>query len=129
MNRLAPKVHPLVAALLAAPSTIQDAVRDHGTPLNVVFPEILRENATGFRDAKIFYAHKANRSRSLVRAALDCGLGIVVREQHAAETAFCRPNEYPTQRRRRESVSNRLSRATLLHRRRSHPEHRIGILI
>lgn len=75
MNRLAPRIHPLVAAFLPA---VRKAVEQHGTPLNVVFPQILQENAAAFHGGKVFYAHKANRSRSLVRAALDSGIGIDV---------------------------------------------------
>jgi diaminopimelate decarboxylase len=84
VNRLAPRIHPLPAELLASPATVTATADRYGTPLHIVFPQVLAENAAGFRAVldearlahRIFYAHKVNRSRSLVRAAGRAGIGV-----------------------------------------------------
>jgi diaminopimelate decarboxylase len=76
----------MVQALLARKDLLRDLVDQYGTPLNVVFPQVFKENATLFQQtlnryslrSRIFYAHKTNQSSSLVRAAADAGIDIDV---------------------------------------------------
>ncbi|MEU8778936.1 Y4yA family PLP-dependent enzyme [Streptomyces sp. NPDC048606] len=82
---LEPRLAPRLAALLGAAPFLHMLVDALGSPLNVLVPDQIAENAEGFRSVyrrhhlggRIHFAHKANRSRSLVRrltttdAALD----------------------------------------------------------
>ena len=86
MIGLPPRVHPLVGSFLAREDLLADLLLRWGSPLNLVFPEIFRGNVTSFRHVvdrlglryRIHYAHKANQSRSFVRAALEEGIGVDV---------------------------------------------------
>ena len=86
MIGLPPRVHPLVGSFLAREDLLADLLLRWGSPLNLVFPEIFRDNVTSFRHVvdrlglryRIHYAHKANQSRTFVRAALDEGIGVDV---------------------------------------------------
>lgn len=83
---LPPRIHPLVRELLAGGEDVASLVARWGSPLNLVLPEIFRENVARLRDIlrgagldhRIHFAHKANQSASFVRAALDEGIGIDV---------------------------------------------------
>jgi diaminopimelate decarboxylase len=78
MVGLTPRIHPLVASLLAGRDLLEDIVSRFGSPVNIVFPDVFSENVGAFRALldeyalgyRICYAHKVNQSRSLVRAAL-----------------------------------------------------------
>ncbi|OLT35555.1 diaminopimelate decarboxylase [Rhodococcus sp. CUA-806] len=72
---LTPRTSELVADLLTDTQAVTDLVRALGSPLNIVLPQQIRENVDEFRRTvdrhglrgEIYYAHKANRSASLVR--------------------------------------------------------------
>lgn len=82
---LAPRLEPRTAALLDSAPLLHTLVDALGSPLNVLLPEQIADNVRRFRSVldrhrlagRIFFAHKANRSSSLVRrltttdAALD----------------------------------------------------------
>jgi len=63
-----------------------DWVARHGSPLNLVWPDALRENLAALRDVltehgvehAIYYGAKVNKSPGLVQAALDAGAGVDV---------------------------------------------------
>ena len=86
MLRLPPLIHPLVRSFLAREDVVADVLSRYGSPLHVVFPDIFAENVASFRQVldgrgleyRICYAHKANQSRALARAALDEGISIDV---------------------------------------------------
>lgn len=83
---LAPLVHPLVREFLDAPGLPAALAARHGSPLAVVFPQVFTENVERLGAAvarhgvrsRIWYAHKANASASLARAACRAGIGIDV---------------------------------------------------
>ncbi|HND66706.1 MAG TPA: hypothetical protein PL112_07930 [Candidatus Obscuribacter sp.] len=73
--KLTPKVHPVIKRFIEEKSTLFQLVQALGSPLNVIFPELLHDNVENFRQAfsdagvigKVFFAHKCNQSDSLVR--------------------------------------------------------------
>ncbi|WP_163572585.1 type III PLP-dependent enzyme domain-containing protein [Fodinicola feengrottensis] len=96
MHKLAPRIHPAVRSLL----TRGDLLGSFGTPANVVFPQVFKENVESFREtlarypvaSRLFYAHKVNQSTSFVRAAAEAGIGIDVASvgelHHAVAAGF-----------------------------------------
>ncbi|MFD6970178.1 Y4yA family PLP-dependent enzyme [Streptomyces sp. NPDC059949] len=97
---LEPRLEPRLAALLGSASFLHTLVAALGSPLNIVLPEQIAENAERFRSVlrrhqlagRVFFAHKANRSSALVRrlaptaAALDAAS--VSELQHALGSGF-----------------------------------------
>ncbi|HND08062.1 MAG TPA: hypothetical protein PL012_20440, partial [Candidatus Obscuribacter sp.] len=73
--KLTPKVHPVIKRFIEEKATLFQLVQALGSPLNVIFPELLHDNVENFRQAfsdagvigKVFFAHKCNQSDSLVR--------------------------------------------------------------
>ncbi len=73
--RLTPKVHAVIRNYLADPGRLQELVRAVGSPLNLLFPELVRDNVEEFNGVfqkhglrgRVFFAHKTNSSDSLVR--------------------------------------------------------------
>ncbi|MFF3859973.1 Y4yA family PLP-dependent enzyme [Streptomyces sp. NPDC002209] len=72
---LEPRLAPRLAALLGSAPFLHTLVDALGSPLNVLVPDQIAQNTEGFRSVyrrhrlggHVFFAHKANRSRSLVR--------------------------------------------------------------
>ncbi|MFF4144843.1 Y4yA family PLP-dependent enzyme [Streptomyces sp. NPDC001698] len=72
---LRPRVDPPLASLLGATPLLHSLVDALGSPLNVLLPETIAENAARFRTVyrrhhltgRVYFAHKANRSNALVR--------------------------------------------------------------
>ncbi|MFJ8648603.1 Y4yA family PLP-dependent enzyme [Streptomyces sp. NPDC093546] len=99
---LEPRLAPLAAALLEGGAFLHALVDALGSPLNVVLPDQIAENAERFRavyrrhslGGRIFFAHKTNRSSALVRrlAATGPGVGVDVASlgelQHALGAGF-----------------------------------------
>ncbi|MFG3003228.1 Y4yA family PLP-dependent enzyme [Streptomyces calvus] len=85
---LRPRVDPPLASLLRAQTFLHSLVDALGSPLNVLLPEVVAENAARFRavyrrhhlSGRVYFAHKANRSSALVRrlAAEDAAVGVDV---------------------------------------------------
>ena len=83
---LAPRLAPRLASLLESGPFLHGLVRGLGSPLNVVVPEQIAENLERFRavhrqhrlGGQVHFAHKASRSRALVRrlAATDAGIDV-----------------------------------------------------
>ncbi|MFI6156305.1 Y4yA family PLP-dependent enzyme [Kitasatospora sp. NPDC051170] len=84
--RLEPRLEPRLRTLLEAGDFLHPLVDALGSPLNVLLPEQLADNLARFRAVyrehhlagPIHFAHKANRSRALVRrlAATEAGLDV-----------------------------------------------------
>ena len=81
---LRPAVHPDAARLLADAGLVHDLLAAHGSPLNVVLPGVVPANLRSLRAAagdarhRIWFAHKASASASLVAAARAAGAGVDV---------------------------------------------------
>lgn len=86
MTALRPLIHPLVAAFAEDPLRVHEALARFGSPLHVVFPEVVAENATALRAVldesglpwRMRYAHKVNQSSALARAVHGAGIGVDV---------------------------------------------------
>ena len=48
---LSPKVHPTIARFIEQKSTLQQLVKALGSPLNILFPELVHDNVQNFRKA------------------------------------------------------------------------------
>jgi diaminopimelate decarboxylase len=97
---LRPRVEGRLRQLLTQPVLLHDLVRALGSPLNLVLPDQIADNADAFRAVhtghrlrgEVYFAHKANRSSALIRrlaatpAAIDvASLGEL---QHALGAGF-----------------------------------------
>ncbi|MCX4091673.1 alanine racemase [Nocardia sp. alder85J] len=78
------KLHPLVRGFLDTPGAAAAAVHRFGSPAHLLFPQVFADNLQrlqGVLDAqlrryRICYAHKANRSRALLRRAEHAGIAV-----------------------------------------------------
>jgi diaminopimelate decarboxylase len=83
---LEPRLEPPLGSLLESASFLHSLVDALGSPLNVLLPEVIAENAERFGavyrthhlSGRLFFAHKANQSSALVRrlAATDAGIDV-----------------------------------------------------
>lgn len=79
-----------------SPETLPALVDEYGSPLNIVWPHILKQNVEAFRSVlrayqvrfEIFYGAKVNKSQSLVRAAVESGIGVDVSSIHEMRDAL-----------------------------------------
>ncbi|WP_235618203.1 alanine racemase [Streptomyces sp. CB02400] len=77
---LRPRVDPPLASLLGDVPFLHSLVDVLGSPLNVLLPEVVADNAERFRSVyrrhrlagRVYFAHKANRSSALVRRLAAC---------------------------------------------------------
>ncbi|MGY0536138.1 alanine racemase [Nocardioides sp. YJ-D4] len=75
--------HPIAARFLDDAAAVGEAIERFGSPLHVVFPQVMAENATALAGVlrrhgvpyDIFYAHKVNASAALLAEASIAGLG------------------------------------------------------
>jgi diaminopimelate decarboxylase len=80
------KIHPLVRAFLDTPGAVHEALERFGSPAHLLFPQVYAENLSRMRSVlddhlpahRICYAHKANRSRALLRTAERAGIAVDV---------------------------------------------------
>ncbi|MFK0121425.1 Y4yA family PLP-dependent enzyme [Streptomyces sp. NPDC090994] len=100
---LRPRVDPPLAGLLGDVPFLHSLVDALGSPLNVLLPEVVAENAERFRSVyrrhhlagRVYFAHKANRSSALVRRLAACdpaavGIDVASLEElrHAVSCGF-----------------------------------------
>ena len=72
---LRPLISATISSFLESKELVQDLVRSHGSPLNILFPEQLRHNADAFQATftrhgvrgQVFFAHKCTQSDSLIK--------------------------------------------------------------
>ncbi len=77
MIKLTPILDPLVKEFINEQSTITTLLNCFGSPLNIIFPEKLSDNIASLQQifekhhlkGKIYYAHKANKSKAFVKQA------------------------------------------------------------
>ena len=75
---------------------VLDTLDCFGSPCNVIFPEVMDNNIKAFKDVfskhglsgKIFYAHKCNKSSSLVKQALYNDINIDVASENELKDAI-----------------------------------------
>ncbi|CAG9170366.1 Diaminopimelate decarboxylase [Cupriavidus laharis] len=96
-TQLLPFWDPLIARMLrTSPQSLVAAVERYGSPLNVIWPHVLRNNVAALRavlaahsvQGEIFYGAKVNKSQALVKAAVMAGVGIDVSSRHELRDAL-----------------------------------------
>jgi len=73
--KLSPNLSPEVESFLQERQLAFDLVNGLGSPLNILFPDLLKNNIIAFQEifdkfrlpGKIYFAHKANRSDSIIK--------------------------------------------------------------
>jgi diaminopimelate decarboxylase len=83
---LTPTVHETVSRFLQQKETLLDLVKALGSPLNILFPDLIEENVEAFNATfkklsiigKVYFAHKCNASDSLVRRLALCNANLDV---------------------------------------------------
>lgn len=83
-NPLTPITSKWMHTVMADPSLVKTLMETHGSPINLHHLPSFITNVKGFQelfkkhdlDGQIYFARKANKSRSLVKAALDHGIGV-----------------------------------------------------
>lgn len=96
MLKLTPKTNEVVDRILEDEEILKQLSNGFGSPLNIMIPENFSNNIQAFRkvfdqhgiDAKIFYAHKANKSESLVAQGRKEGIGIDVASENELKNAL-----------------------------------------
>ncbi|TMC15592.1 MAG: hypothetical protein E6J34_21660 [Chloroflexi bacterium] len=96
MTRLLPYVHPHVEQTLRHKDQLFQLARLHKGPIHLIFPDIFRENIAYFKavfaelelQARIYYAHKTNKSKVFVKQALKSGISIDVASLGELTTAL-----------------------------------------
>lgn len=98
--RLTPQVSGLLQDVLAHPGALSGMVEALGSPLNVVVPRQIEENAATYRSVygahhltgQVYFAHKANRSTALIRELAAGEIGVDVASlgelQHVLAAGF-----------------------------------------
>lgn len=88
--------HAVPARFLADRAAVAEAIERFGSPLHVVFPQVMAENITALRDVMrrhevaydIFYAHKVNASAALLAEASAAGISADVASATELERAM-----------------------------------------
>jgi diaminopimelate decarboxylase len=100
----APRIDASAAALLAEPDVLRAMVAEHGSPVNIVLPDVFTATVDAFIRLldghglrhRICYAHKVNQSRTLVERALAAGIDIDVAS--SGELRNARARGFPAER-------------------------------
>lgn len=79
-----------------SPGRLIDLADKYGSPLNIVWPQMLKQNVQAFRKVlqahqvrhAIYYGAKVNKSQALVRAAVEAGIGVDVSSIHEMRDAL-----------------------------------------
>lgn len=96
-HRLKPLIDPVISTLINNfPGTLMDLVKQHGSPLNLVWPHAFKLNTQALQAVfkrcnvphAIFYGAKANKSQSMLSAAADSAIGVDVSSIHELEAAL-----------------------------------------
>lgn len=94
---LKPLIDLVIATLINHfPSILSDLVKQHGSPLNLVWPHAFELNTKALQTVlkqhnvrhAIFYGAKANKSQSMLGAAANSGIGVDVSSIHELEAAL-----------------------------------------
>ncbi len=96
MLQLTPKKNQVVDELLENQNLIEELADGFGSPLNIMLPECFKQNIEAFREVyrdhgiegKIFFAHKANKSKSLIAQGYEEGIGIDVASENELKNAL-----------------------------------------
>ncbi|MBM3204850.1 pyridoxal-dependent decarboxylase [Candidatus Uhrbacteria bacterium] len=84
--KLTPLIHEEVVGFLKNQDRLFELIRYHGSPLNLLFPNLMSENIARFQTvlernmdrSQIYYAHKPNKSVELLQTGQTAGIGVDV---------------------------------------------------
>ena len=94
---LRPLLDEAVAQLVQeSPVVLHELVEQYGSPLNLVWPHLLGDNARKLTDVlrrhgvrhEVFYGAKVNKSQAFIHAAVQAGIGVDVSSLHEAADAL-----------------------------------------
>ncbi|CAI8989111.1 Y4yA family PLP-dependent enzyme [Pseudomonas serboccidentalis] len=94
---LKPLIDPIISTFINNfPDTLVELVKQHGSPLNLVWPHAFELNAQALLTVlnqhhlpgEIFYGAKANKSHSLLGAAVSSAIGVDVSSIHELQAAL-----------------------------------------
>lgn len=96
MLKLTPKTNEIVDKLVEDEESLKELADGFGSPLNIMLPENFSKNIQAFRDVfdehgiegKIFFAHKANKSESLIAQGRKEDIGIDVASENELKNAL-----------------------------------------
>lgn len=96
MMKFTPKIDKYVNDYISQKENIKNICNMCGSPCNVIFPELMKNNINEFNDvfnkyrlkSKIFYAHKSNKSDSFVKQALYDEICIDVASENELKSAL-----------------------------------------
>ncbi|MER7556048.1 alanine racemase [Nocardioides sp. NPDC126508] len=88
--------HPIADRLLADGDAVREAIERFGSPLHLVLPQVMAENAAALAAVlgrhgvayDLFYAHKVNASAALLAGAAAAGLGVDVTSEAELDRAL-----------------------------------------
>ncbi len=91
-----PIIHPKIFGFLAKKELIFNLLQKHGSPLHLLFPQIIKENIDNFKSfykenhlsGQIFYAHKANRTFEIIKYIVNNNIGIEVSSEDELDNAI-----------------------------------------
>lgn len=94
--RLDPVIHPMIADFLKQPHDIFSLCDSYGSPLNIMFPQVVDENIAAFKavykknriTGRIFYTSKPNKSLSIIRHAALNDVSIDVSSEEGIKRAL-----------------------------------------
>lgn len=90
------RIHPMIAEFLKDEARLFHLVEAFGSPLNVMFPQIIAENIASFKDVykrhrisgQIYYTSKPNKSSAVMREAALHDVNIDVSSEEALKVAI-----------------------------------------
>ena len=96
MFKFTPIICDEVREFISDEQKVLDTLDCFGSPCNIVFPEVMDKNINAFKDVfkkyslsgKIFYAHKCNKSSSLVKQALYNDINLDVASENELKDAL-----------------------------------------
>ncbi len=97
MFKFTPIIESELQELIEDKEILNDLINTYGSPCNIIFPRNMKKNINDFREvlknnnlkSKIFYAHKCNKSLSLVKEAKKNGICIDVASENELKDALC----------------------------------------
>lgn len=83
-NQLTPITSPWMQGLMANSEVVEELIESYGSPVNIHHIPSFHKNIIAYQevfkkfgiDGQIYFARKANKSKSLVKAALEFGIGV-----------------------------------------------------
>lgn len=102
--KLTPKIDEKIKKFIQDKNFVFHLMDAFGSPLNIIFPENIKHNINNFQSVfqkhkisgHIYYAHKCNKSSSIAKEVLHCGINIDVASleelKHALSIGFIGKN-------------------------------------